>query len=186
MNSYMISLCKRGPAECIEQCILFSPEQGYTEALQIIETLHGNPVVISDIYLGRQTKDLLNRNKTNASYVPLLHTNSNKIGWKRDQLVNALRMKFKFNCFIYSGKSISCAQQQACRFWHSQLMCFIRLLSLLSSLLSTDHPRTAYPSKQKVNYSNAKKSKVNAASTKHSKSVFMAKFCDSTQIHESV
>ena len=41
---------------------------------------------------------------------------------------------------------------------------------------------TAYPSRQRVGDSSVKKSMVNAASTKQSKSVFMANFCNSAQI----
>ena len=61
----------------MEHCDLFSPEQGFTKALQITITLYGNPGVITDISVSRQTKDLLYRKKTNTSYIHFLSTKSN-------------------------------------------------------------------------------------------------------------
>ena len=75
---YLISACEGEPAESIEHCVLLDPEQGYTEALRILETLYGNPGRISYVSVDRQTKGLLVRRETINSSVPLLSTDSNK------------------------------------------------------------------------------------------------------------
>ena len=66
---YLISACEGEPAESIEHCVLLDLEQGYTEALRILETLYGNPVRISDVSVSRQTKGLPSRRKTITSSV---------------------------------------------------------------------------------------------------------------------
>ena len=68
---YLISACVGEPAESIEHSVLLDPEQGYTEALRILETLYGSPGRISDVSVVRQTKGLPSRRKTITSSLPL-------------------------------------------------------------------------------------------------------------------
>ena len=63
----MISACKGEPAENIEYYVFLDPEQDYTEAVRILETLYGNPGRISDESEGHQTKGLPSRRKTITS-----------------------------------------------------------------------------------------------------------------------
>ena len=75
---YLISACEVEPAESIEHCVLFYSEQGYTEALRILETLYGDQGVISGVSVSSQTKGLPSRKKTNTSSLPLPFSDSNK------------------------------------------------------------------------------------------------------------
>ena len=58
---YLISAWEEEPAERLEHCALFDPDQGYTEILRILETLYRNPGVISDVSMSRQTQSLPSR-----------------------------------------------------------------------------------------------------------------------------
>ena len=49
-------LIKGEAAESIEHCVSFEPLEGYVEALRILETLFGNPRVISNVSISRLTK----------------------------------------------------------------------------------------------------------------------------------
>ena len=53
---YLIAACEGEAAESIEHCVSFEPLEGYAEALRILETLFGNPRVISNISISRLTK----------------------------------------------------------------------------------------------------------------------------------
>ena len=57
---YLISACER---KLVEHCVLLDLEQGYTEALRILETLYWNPGKISDVPVGRKTKGIHSRKK---------------------------------------------------------------------------------------------------------------------------
>ena len=66
----LISAWEGKHAESIEHCALLDPEQGYTEALRILETLYGIQGRISGVSVGRQTKGSSSRKKTINSSVP--------------------------------------------------------------------------------------------------------------------
>ena len=176
---YLISACEGEPAESIEHCVLLDPEQGYTEALRILETLYGNPGRISDVSVGRQTKGLPSRRKTITSSVSPPSSDSNK---KRMKVRSAHEIRnpnatdiMENRSFAYLNRPADSADinlgASSGNYNYCQLLPTIRERQGRKS----PSPSTAYTSRPKVNDSNVKGSKINETSKRHSKSVFTAK-----------
>ena len=140
--------------------------------------------------MSRQTKNLPYRKKTNTSYIPFLSTKSNKIRIKERSARESNQNEIQIQPFhIFCEIDFMCTPTGLqILTWSTYVLHPITIIAVNNN----DHPRmtmpysTAYPSRKKVSDSNAKKSKFNAASTKQSKSVFMAKFCNSAQISARV
>ena len=187
---YLISACEGEPAESIEHCVLLDPEQGYTEALRILETLYGNPVRKSDVPVSRRTKGLPSIRKTITSSVPLPSCDSNKKRMKvrsareiqNSNATNIMENRYLayFNSHADSGDinlSASSDNYNYCQpfptipEWQGR-----KFLS----------PSTGYPSRPKVSDSNFRVSKINETSKRHSEAVFMPKFPASSHNHANV